>query len=156
LPGRDGQDDVAGGKTCLQHLGIQPNSAFHLKNAALLMPQRRQPPAVAKPRSCSRRIAMIRSFVNRLFFIVQLLLLRPSALFNLGSVCGNHTNAVVVLDVADDRLNARTSLHFAFDLGAAGTWQVTGSSSPELRGFQPLTDHFPKCVRSIALFWPTC
>lgn len=71
---------------------MPPNRAFHLKNVELLMPWRRQTSAVAIPCSCSRRFAMICSSVTRIFFIVQLLLSRPSDSTHFESVCGAHTN----------------------------------------------------------------
>jgi len=46
-----------------------PYLAFHLKNVALLIPYLRQTSAVLAPASCSRKIPMIRSSVNRLGFM---------------------------------------------------------------------------------------
>ena len=57
----------------LQALGIRyleaPYLAFHLRNVALLIPYLRQTSAVLVPASCSRKIPMICSFVNRLGFM---------------------------------------------------------------------------------------
>jgi hypothetical protein len=48
---------------------MPPYLAFHLKNVALLIPYLRQTSAVSAPASCSRKIPMICSSVNRLGFM---------------------------------------------------------------------------------------
>src|SRR5262249_31730509 len=58
-----------------------PNLAFHLSNVASDMPCLRHTSAVVAPASCSRRIPMICSSLNRLPFIVRLLSVTDSTPF---------------------------------------------------------------------------